>query len=157
MQLYKITSQDISKFFISDNRLCQIGLPDDELEYIDKYNEYPIKKDSEFLGVYSDDTLIALIRLELFTPLSVLCHIYLSTKYQGKKLLKEIIDTLVIHLQENTDFIKIMVPVPEPCVHVQRPAEAYGFKKEGHMKDIINWRGELVDLLWYGLDIRGRE
>jgi len=154
MRFSKVSQEEISEFFLADPELCQLGLQDCDLASLEKDKVFPYYPESYWLGVRIKDKLVSIVRIELFTPISVLCHIYVNSKYHKTGMLRKVKDTTVSHLQKTTEFRHIVVPVPATCSHVVGPLESFGFKKVGCMKNMIVWRGRAVDLLWYQLEIK---
>lgn len=154
MHLDKTSDEEINNFFKKDKVLCDLGLQDDELAGIEQHGQLPKNPNSYWLAAFKDKKIVSLVRVELFSTLSVLCHIYVSSKFHKTGLLRKVKDMTVARLQKTTNFKHIIVPVPVICSHVIGPLESFGFIKVGHMKNILIWRGKEVDVLWYQLEIK---
>lgn len=154
MSFIEVNQSQITNFFKQDPVLCSLGLQDFDIKTLNDTGEFPDYPESTWFGYSLEGELISLVRMEIFTQISVLCHIYVKSAYHKKGVLRRVKDMAVAHVKNNTDFKAIVVPVPSACTHVVGPLESFGFKKVGHMTNMIMWRGQLEDLLWYQLEIK---
>lgn len=162
-----ISQNEITEFFINDPALCYLGLADLDLHKLYETKQYALRENTKYLGLYNKDwqvvgdvkvevhKLLSVICLELFTEITLTAHFYVPTTLQNKGLALEIQKFLYQYfLDTYPEIVKVITPVPSACTHVQRSAERFGMKVEGCIKNCMKWRGELVDLLMYGIDLK---
>lgn len=152
--LKKISLDDVNKFFIADPKLCLMGLQDSDLVSLHKYQSIQEREGSVWYEIRFLKELLAVVRMEPHSLEAVTVHLYVATRHQGKKLLKYMATDVIEYLTHNTDYEKIIVPIPSPCKHVIRTMKPLGFKLEGCLSKALNWRNHKVDLLWYARNIR---
>lgn len=134
-----------NQFFLRDPELCLQGLHDSDLKSLKETKQLQDRPDSKWFEV---DNKIAVVRMEP-NDRSVIVHVYIATQFQKQNLLKFIVVDIINYLMENTNYLKIIVPIPKTCQHVIRTMKPLGFKKEGTFKGAISWRNEQVDLIYY--------
>lgn len=149
----ELTDEEITKFFLEDPRLCWMALPDNELHELYHNKVYKKGDNSKYFGLTAEDELFAVIKYEMFSQLALCVHPYMSSKHQGKGHIFNFRDVIGNYLIKTTGFKKFIFSVPEPCKHVVRTMEKYGAKLEGQIKNIIIWRQQPVDLLYYRLEL----
>ena len=151
----ELTQEDLSTYFLDDPKLCWIGLPDSELAILYNENKYDMSTNSKYFGIMKNNELVCVVKYEMFSYLALCVHPYVSTKLRGKGLSKDIFDYIKKELIRMTGFKKVVITVPEPCVHVCKAIEKYGAVQEGRIKEIVLWRLKPVDLLFYRLELNG--
>lgn len=148
------TPQEINDFFLYDKELCALGLPDDGLAELYYEGSYTPQPGPTFKGVLADEELICLVVFSEFTEVSLNCHFYIKTKYQNQGYALAVQKLLYSYFLEHYPNIKkIITSTPAPCKHVHRSCERFGMKLEGRITNSVYWRWELVDLLFYSIDL----
>lgn len=154
MEIRDVIEEEMTTFFMNDPALCYLGLPDRVLHILYTEKKYPANPNSMYKGVYKEEVLIAIVRYELYTEISLDVHFYIATHLQHKGLALQIRDLCIAFcLNEHPQIIKIIATVPSSCEHVQRCLERFGMKLEGVVSQCIIWRQQLVDLMFYGLPL----
>ncbi len=150
-----VSSQQITDFFLKDPNICYLGLPDEDLVDLYENKEYIPKENSIYKGVYDvDDTLLCIVKYELFTLVSISLHFYISSTIHRTQQSIRIRDLLYKHFCEETTMDKVILMVPHTCVHVQKAATAFGMTLEGRLTNSVKWRNEMADILLYGLELK---
>lgn len=150
----EVTNEVAAKFFLSDPRLAYLGCADDVLVKLYHEKNYEPNELSTLQGIFQNDQLIMLFKHERFSQVAMNCHFYLHSMMHGTGMFKDIVAFLIDWMHKNhPDIVKIIVMAPSSCTHVPAVVGKYGFIKEGHLKNAIVWRQQLVDLWIYSLDI----
>ncbi len=156
MNYKELTDKEVSNFIMNDPSLIYMGFSDEELNYMYENKFYPVDPNSFYIGIEESGVLVGVLKWEYFTESCISIHLYLSSKYQGKGFCKATSKFVAEHLAINTNIKKMIVYITDVCKHVIYAAEACGFKQEGHITNCIPWRGEVVGVLIYGLDLEER-
>ena len=154
MYLGDVTEEQMTEFFINDPKLCYMGLCDDDLNELYLNKRYAPHHTSYYQGIYEDDKLVAVIKFEKFSPITVNVHLYIQSSLHGKGKTIEITDLVCDYLRDTSGIQKVLIMAPRPCVHSCKAAEARGFKLEGTLTNGCIWRKEIVDILIYALDTK---
>lgn len=149
----EISREEAARFLLADSVLCNRALPDHELDEIAVSGEYKPFDTSRFIGMYNDGIMISVTKWEYFTDVTVNIHVYISSLLHGKGVTKEIQGIFKQWFATRTNFAKAVILAPGTCPIVHKSVEIAGFKLEGLLTKAMQWRGELVDLHIYGLDL----
>lgn len=150
------TIDEVSDFFLKDDKLSYIGLPDNDLVSLINTGKYVPNPISFYQGIYESDELITFVKIEYYTEVAANVHMYISSKLHGTGRSKEIGNFLIDWFTHHTDFHKLIVMAPDCCIPVHKTALKLGFKKEGHITKALRWRDKLVDILVFGLELDKR-
>ena len=113
--------------------------------------------DEIYLKIYDDDIVYGIFILSKFVDKTYFAHIAVLPEYWGTNVSMEAARAGIKMVQEKTDITKLVATCPERCDYVSNFLYRLGFKKEGQIKDSITFQDKLMDLMLYGLDIRGKE
>lgn len=152
-----ITGKEATPFFRRDPSLCYLGLPDDALANLMDDPDYILFENDDLWGVFAGEGLIAVVKYELFTSCTINMHIYLCSYMFHSGAFTKVQECLKEYIVRNTGIIKALVMCPTTCLHIQKAAESYGFKKEGFISNCMVWRNELTDIIIYGIPIDRQE
>ena len=153
----KATAEQVTDFFLSDPALCYLALPDEDLINLHEKKIYIPSKEEYLFGVWEKTKLVGIVRYSFFTSTSVNLHLYIHTEAHKTQLSKDIQQQVKNYIRDYTVASKIMLMVPKPCHHVQKPAKTFGFVLEGCLTDVLIWRKELVDVYIYSLNLQKSE
>lgn len=148
-----VTQKQLTELFQSDPALCYLGLSDSDMNSLYYNKEYPIADNSKYIGLYHDDEFIGFFKLEMFTEITVCCHVFVKTTLQRKGSTANIWPTIRRYIIDNSKARKVISVVPAPCRHVQKAVLKLGAVLEGTLAKACIWRQEIVDLLFYSIDI----
>jgi predicted GNAT family acetyltransferase len=152
--LKTLTKERLTQFFLDDPKLICFGLSDDYIVNLYENKEYSLSENSKYLGFYDNNTLVGILKYELFTNIAICVHPYLSSKLHGKGKGQEIGMVTYNFIKEAYPTLtKILVICPESCPKVHAAVERFGMKLEGQLKDTIIWRKQTEDLRIYGMNI----
>lgn len=154
IKIKPIDNQTITEFFLSDPALCLLSLRDKDLHDLYYKKQFFPAKESQFVGIYKKGELVALSRIDPFLDLAFVFHMYVLTKYQHTGLAREVRDLMYQYYLDTTTATKAIVLAPDNCPHVKATAEGFGCKLEGRITKAFEWRGEVVDLLIYALELK---
>ncbi len=151
-----LNQEELTMFFLSDPKLCYIGLADDDLHVLYSERKYPISPNSGYLGIRDEgNKLMCVVKYEQFTQMAICPHFYLATSCQGKGISDRIHKLVTNYFVDKFPSIKIAImTVPSPCTYVCKAIERFGAMYESRIKNIMVWRGEVVDLLFYRLKLK---
>ncbi len=153
MRVVDISLKEAGSFLFKDPELCYLSFNDTELkEWMDKGTCH---LDEEFIGIEEDDTgeVLALFRYKAFTELSITGHLYIPTQVRGTGISSTYVNVIKEFLKSRTLVKKVVMPIPSPCKHAITAAKSYGSQWEGTLTKCMHWRGHLVDLNFYCLEI----
>lgn len=153
LEIRNVTKQEIIDFFISDPRLCEMGLSDVEIVTLQETREYLIKPNSTYHGVYDGDRLLAVSKSEWFTNETLCFHLYVTRICSSEYRAKDIHNLIINTIKEFNKISKVICMVPSTCRHVSMAVISWGWELEGRIKNSITWRHKLVDVLIYSLDL----
>lgn len=153
MNIIKLNQEQVAEFYKNDIALCKIGLPDDELAIVENGGDLILGAGELAFGIKHDGQLISIMRCNFFTPISLIIHICIGSKWQNKGLAKKVRDVFSQYIADTTTIQKVVCPAPSTCKHANITLSAIGFTKEATMEKIMPWRGEIVDLIWYSYDL----
>ncbi len=153
LKIKDITPEVATAFFRRDPTLCYLGLCDEALANLMADDHYILFKNQDLWGVFAGKGLIAVVKYEAFTYSTINMHIYLCSYMFHSGAFSKVQKALKAHIIKTTGVIKALVMCPATCPHIQKAAESYGFKKEGLISNCIVWRGELTDIIIYGIVI----
>lgn len=142
-----------NQFFLDDPKLSLQGLADADLQSLFAHGRLIDRPEAKWYGVFDAENMFAVLRLEPYINNSVITHVYISTPYQQRSLLKYIFIDTVAYLKKHTQYSSVTVPIPAPCKHVIRVMEPLGFHYAGRLRKKLIWRDKKVDLLYYKRDI----
>lgn len=151
-----IVPDSITRFFLADPSLVYLGLPDDDLVSLCYEKRYIPKENSIYKGMYNVDTdeLVGIMKLELFTDVSVNIHLYLLTGLHHQGYSKAIGQACYDYVRDYCPNIhKIILMAPESCEHVHKAAERFGMNLEGKLTKVLMWRKKLQDVLLYAINV----
>lgn len=146
----ELDKKEVVDFFINDPQLYLLGLPDEFIvaligdgKFLNPYNSF-------LQGVYEKDELVMFLMWEPFTSTSISIHTYIPSKYHGTGKYKQIMNWLIkTYWQPDKKLYKIMAMPPSSCTHVIKAIKKIGFKLEGQLKNAVEWRSEVVDLMMF--------
>lgn len=154
LEVRDITNDVAAKFFLNDPKLAYLGCADDVLVKLYYTQDYEPQEMSQLKGIFDSGQLIMLMKYEFFTTVALNIHCYLSSSLQGRGYFGELVTFIIAWIkQEMPQVTKLLVMTPDPCSHIQAMANRYGFIKEGHLKNVVVWRQQTVDLIIYGMEI----
>lgn len=152
-----VSEKKLSAFFLSDPKLAYQGLCDEKLLSLYEKKQYIKDTNCKYFGIIEEvnNELICIVKMEQYSLLAASVHFYVLTKCQRRQYSLQIKDLMIKWLLDNTKtIIRCIMVVPSTCLHVQSFMKAIGAELEGKVKRCLIWRKELVDLYYYGLDIR---
>ena len=153
MKYKELTEQEISDFIVNDPKLVYMGFADKELQYMYENKKYHLHPDSFYIGIEKDDVLIGILKWEYFTQNAISVHPYISSKYQGQGLSKEMSKFVCAQLVKDTQIKKVVAFIMEPCEQAIRAVKACGFILQGHVTNCTYWREKLTGVYIYGIDL----
>ncbi len=153
MELRDIDEQQATEFFINDPALAYMGLSDNCMNELYYNKKYIFSPNSRYMGVFNEENMVGLFKYEAFSEVAIVGHMYVAYSFQKKGNNPAIWKTVHDYLVKNTEILKVITAVPEPCTHVQKAGEKIGFVLEGTIKKACVWRKEIVDLLFYSNDL----
>lgn len=149
-----LTNEEAAKFFLSDFKLASIGLTDESLLKLHYRQEYDPGEESFLFGIHKDDELIAVFTYLFFTKITLNCHCYVKSQYQGKDSFPKLVDFMASWIRDNIPLAKRVIAMsPASCKHVARALKRGGFTEEGRLKNSIEWRYRVTDLLIFGMEL----
>lgn len=154
MNIRDVAPEQMTAFFLSDPKLCYMGLCDEDLANLYYNKEYTPSDMAHYQGIYEEDSLIAVIKFEKFSIVAVNVHLYIKSSLHGKKKTIGITDLVCDYLRETTSMTKVLIMAPSSCEHSSKAALARGFVLEGTLTKACVWRQEVVDVLIYALEIK---
>lgn len=157
MKFKQLNEQEISDFIINDPKLAYMGFSDTELTAMYQNKKYPLAPGSYYVGIEDDKELIAILKWEAFTEITLNIHLYIASKYHGKGVLKDVYKFLYSHFLKETNIKKLLIMSPDCCPHTCKAAVKMGFKLQAQLANTMMWRQQLVGINIYSLDIEGKE
>ena len=147
----ELTQEEASNFFLSDPKLVLLGLSDEEICELHKTNQYELQPDIHYITVRENDKILALVKYEYFSSVTISYHMYVASSEQDKsEMYAEMIPMLKNYIANELDIHKLIIIVPSTCLHTQAFALKAGYKEEGRLKNSFVWRQQIVDLIIYG-------
>lgn len=152
-----ITEADATKFFFNDPKLVLLGLADEEIAFMKRDLKYTFMEGSHYIGVQNTETkeLVAILRYEYFTTHTINIHMYISSKYHHTDVPRSVAECLKEYTVNELKIYKVIIIVPSSCHHIHQFAPKHGFKLEGTLTNSFQWREQVVDLLIYGMSLKG--
>jgi hypothetical protein len=102
------------------------------------------------VGVYQDDGLIGVARLEPRGVTDALVHVFFFQKGSLSRYVSLCRD-LLIWIFRNWPYYRLSIEVPVMYYHVIRFAETIGFTSEGRRRSVYLMRGRWYDEALYGI------
>ena len=148
--LSPVEGDTISSFFLHDPKLALLALPDEDLHTLKMEGKFYLDLNVQAEGVYEDGELIGVLMWNLFTNMVINMHLYLNSVHHGTGKFKDVHTSLISWAKETPSLTRIVVFSPSTCPHIHTAMLGVGFELEGRMKEAIEWRQEIVDLLIFG-------
>lgn len=125
-----------------------VVLTDEELAAYEA-GEYCSGDWSEYLGIFSEDELVGVIKYEMMTTITARIHPYLMPAYFKAWITdKETISKGNHWFAENTTAHKFVVQTPQCCTKVMTCLHKAGYELEGILTGGIIWRGKVENLIF---------
>lgn len=152
--MFKILNQnELTAFYLSEPRLVEHGLPDDEQEHLRQFGTYKMNPRSEYFGYFEDDTedMKAVVQFEGFSQTALAIHCRMRTRFQGSQTAERVLALIRKSLQ-GSSIHRLISFVPKCCVPARRCLERLGFERECELKDSMVWRGKIENLYLYSVE-----
>ncbi len=152
---FDLTTEKIDDFFLSDPKLCYLGLCDDQLISLHYDKKFTINPGTVYAGLYdSNDKLVSIATWKYFTRNAVIFHGYLPSSMHGKGMYGHVQEAMEKFFIAETEVTKMIVVTPAQCKHISKLHKRYGYKFEGNITKSVVWRKKLQDALIFGKIIK---
>jgi len=148
--LSPLSEEDVASFFLLDPKLALLGLPDVDLHILRTERKFSLEGSCRAEGVYEDGEMVGILMWNMFTNMVINMHLYLNSVHHGTGKFKDVHTSLISWAKETPSLTRIVVFSPSTCPHIHTAMLGVGFELEGRMKEAIEWRQEIVDLLIFG-------
>jgi len=151
--LSPVEGDTISSFFLHDPKLALLALPDEDLHTLKVDGKFYLDLNVQAEGVYEDGEMVGILMWNMFTDMVINMHLYLNSKHHGTGKFKDVHVSILDWAKESGRVRRIVVFSPASCVHIHHAMLGVGFEQEGRIKEAMEWRQQVVDILIYGRNL----